>query len=153
MIADSFEIDGEEVDIHIVDNKAEHCFSIVARNRNNELVNGFEFKVKKIRDIGAEYFSQSAPAFAIVGFMRRQIEEKHWQVYRDDALDAPNAGSAVCPGAREEGRKAFLNKEHYCTNPFTELNMAAHDEWDRGWAEAAQKNPGRFDFTTDSFQE
>ncbi len=153
MIADSFEIDGEEVDIHIVDNKAEHCFSIVARNRNNELLNGFEFKVKKIRDINAEYFSQSVPAFAIVSFMRRQIEEKHWQVYKEDGLDAPDVSLPVCPGAREEGRKAFLNKEHYCTNPFTELNMVAHDEWDRGWAEEAQKNPGRFDFSTDSFQE
>jgi hypothetical protein len=153
MIADSFEIDGEEVDIHIVDNKAENCFSIIARNRNGELLNGFEFRVKKIRDIAAEFFSQGAPAFAIVSFMRRQIEENHWQVYREEGLDVPDAGSAICPSAREEGRKAFLNKEHYCTNPFTELNRVAHDEWDRGWAEEAQKNPGRFDFSIDSFQE
>ena len=35
MIADSFEIDGEEVDIHIVNHEADNCFSVVAKDKNN----------------------------------------------------------------------------------------------------------------------
>ena len=46
MITDSFEIDGKEVGIHIVENKNDNCFSIFARDQDNHLFNGFEFRVK-----------------------------------------------------------------------------------------------------------
>jgi hypothetical protein len=152
MIVDSFEIDGEEADIHIVDNKAENCFCILAKNHNNQLMNGFEFRIKKVRDMDVETFSKCAAVFAIVSFMRRQLEENHWDAYREDCTDAGISGAPRCASAREQGREAFMNEEHYSNNPFTDLNMQAHDEWDRGWAEEAQKNPNKFDFSIDSFQ-
>ncbi len=152
MIVDSFEIDGEEIDIHILDNKPENCFCIVAKNQHNQLINGFEFRVKKVRDMEEETFSQCAAAFAIISFMRRQIEENHWRAYREDCTDAAISGSPRCPSAREKGREAFQNYEHYRNNPYSDLNLQAHDEWDRGWAEEAQKNPNKFDFSIDSFQ-
>lgn len=152
MIVDSFEIDGEEIDIQIVDNKAENVFCILAKNNHNQLINGFEFRVKKVRDMEVETFSQCAAAFAIVSFMRRQIEENHWKTYREDCTDAAISGSPRCPDAREQGREAFINRQHYSNNPFSDLNLQAHDEWDRGWAEEAQKNPNQFDFSIDAFQ-
>lgn len=151
MITDSFEIDGREVGIHIVENKNDNCFSIFARDQDNHLFNGFEFRVKKICDMDVESFAQGAPASAIVSFMRRQIEENHWQAYRDDGAEKLNSNSPISAGARAEGCQAFLNKQHYRNNPYTDLNVSEHDEWDRGWAEAAQKNPGLFDFSIDSF--
>lgn len=153
MIVDSFEIDGEEVDIHILDDDVKNCFSVVARNKNNESFNGFEFRIKRIGNLAVDTFAQCAPAFAIVSFMRRQIEENHWAVYEGGRVEMEILQSAINTNPRAEGRRAFLNKQHYCNNPYTELNVFVHDEWDQGWAEEAQKNPDAFDFVSDSFKE
>lgn len=178
MIADSFEIDGQEIDIHIVSDMNENCFSIFAKNQHDERISGFEFRVKKECDLDEKFFSQGAPAFAIISFMRRQIEENHWQIYQEDGQQQDgmhpkglqqdgayqegqrhhgnfnaDADGILYKNPREAGRQSFLKKIHYCHNPFTELNRFSHDEWDQGWAEAAQKNPAMFDFNTDSFQQ
>ena len=153
MIGDSFEIDGQEIDIHILDNKNENCFLIFAQNRNGDFLNGFEFRVKKINNQDLNTFSQSVPAFAIISFMRRQIEEKHWQLYETDGHDIALSTAATESAPRQAGREAFLNKQHYCHNPYSGLDRFTHEEWDRGWAEAAQKNPEFFDFSIDSFED
>lgn len=153
MIADSFEIEGEEVNIHIVDYEVDNCFSVIARNKSNEFFNGFEFRIRKIGNLTVETFAQCAPAFAIVSFMRRQIEEKHWGLYEEGRVEMEIAQFAITTNPRDAGRKAFLNKQHYCKNPYTELDIFIHDEWDQGWAEEAQKNPDAFDFISDSFKE
>ena len=152
MIVDSFEIDGEEVDIHIADDESNNCFSIFSKNKNNELFNGFEFRVKKIGSLPVDSFCQSAPAFAIVSFMRRQIEEKHWSAYKEEEAGPVSPQTVNDNSARAAGRRAFLNKQHYRENPYSGLDIFTHDEWDQGWAEEAQKNPDWFDFITDSFR-
>lgn len=153
MIVDNFEINGGEVALHLVNNEVDNCFCFHAKNEKNDFINGFEFRVKKNPDINLEAFSQSAVAFAIVSFMRRQIEENHWQVYEETSVDDfVDDAHILASNPRAAGRKAFLNKQHYCNNPFTELNLFAHDQWDQGWAEEAQKHPTLFDFVTDSFQ-
>ncbi len=152
MIVDSFEIDGEEVDIHIIDNEADNYFSIVSRNQNNDAFNGFEFRVRKMGTLTVNSFAQSAPAFAIVSFMRRQIEEKHWEIYKEEERSVISSQSVNDKSARVAGRKAFLNKQHYRENPYSGLDVFTHDEWDQGWAEEAQKNPDWFDFISDSFR-
>jgi ribosome modulation factor len=50
-----------------------------------------------------------------------------------------------------EGREAFLKGEHYNTNPHLDDSEEA-DEWDAGWGEADDENPGVFNHALDAFE-
>ncbi|HEY8939302.1 MAG TPA: hypothetical protein VIM59_03905 [Cellvibrio sp.] len=151
MIVDIFEFNGEKIEIHVINLIDHDYFSIYALDSKGDKVHGTEIRISKPFRIELIEFALQQHTTSIVSFLRNQIESLGLEPWNHATIDANFQKMEVVDDLRAAGRKAFLAGRHYRINPFININPFRHDEWQRGWMEESEKDPGRFNFDTEMF--
>lgn len=151
MLADILDVNGEKIEIHVINLIDHDYFSIYALDKNETLVQGTEIQVKKPFKMDLLEFSLQAHTASIVNFLRQQIENFGLEPWRDEAVDVEFQTRESIDDLYTAGSRAFLAGKHYRINPFIQVNAFRQKEWHRGWMDEAMRHPERFDFRKDDF--
>lgn len=151
MIADIFELNGEQIEIHIINLIDHDHFSIYALDSKGNTVQGTDIRVTKPFKIELIEFALHEHTRSIVSFLRNQIEHAGLEPWQTETIDAKLQNIDIVDDLKAAGRKAFLAGRHFRINPFTGINAFREVEWQKGWQEEADKNPGKFNFEKEIF--
>lgn len=151
MIADIFELNGEKVEIHIVNLVDHDYFSIYALDSKGDYVQGMELRIAKPFRIELIEFALQERTRSMISFLRSQIENAGLEPWGMRTMDANLQKINVMDDVKAAGRKAFLAGRHFRINPFIGINSFRQNEWQKGWLEEADKNPGQFNFEKGTF--